>query len=284
VALLALAARIVPAIPPWIGYPLCTVLGALVGPRLPIWPRVRANLRVIMPEAHEAEREAAARRVLIHYFKNYFDLFRFHTLTPAARDATLQATGEEHVRAALAQGRGLLMVAPHCGSYTIVFGPAVRRFDTEALLIVEQLADPRLHQLMNAVRQMPGMQIEPLGPAAGRKVLQALRRNQIVVLGGDRAIAEAALTVDLFGRPTPLPSGPAALALRTGAPLMTAFSQRLPDNRLSAHYYPAFSLTPSGDHERDLRDATQKIAYSMQAYIRHDPSQWMVGEEVWPNP
>lgn len=282
-ALLSLVAKIVPRIPEQIGYPLCTALGASLGPLLPVWPHVLANLRVTMADAHEAERVAAARRVMIHYFKNYYDLFRYHTLTPDALLATLHMVDADNVRAALAQGRGLLMIAPHCGSYTIVFGPAVRHLDTQALLIVEQLADPRLHRLMNTVRQMPGVDIEPLGPAAGRKVLRALRQNQIVVLGGDRAIAEASLDVDFFGRPTAMPSGPAALALRTGAPLMTAFCQRMPDNTLVAHFDPAYTLTRSDDHERDLRDAVQKIAYSMQTYIRRDPSQWIVGEEVWRN-
>lgn len=283
VALLELATRVLPRVPPRIGYPLCVVLGATLGPQLPVWPNVRANLRVTMPEAHEAERAAAAGRVLSHYFKNYYDLFRFHTLTPATLDAMLEPRGAQNVESALAQGRGLLMVAPHCGNYTIIFGAAIRLFRTRALLVVEQLADPRLHRVMNSVRQMPGMTIEPLGPSAGRRVLRALHQNQIVVLGGDRAIAEAALTVDFFGRPTPLPSGPATLALRTGAPLLPAFTQRRPDNSSVAIFDPPIELPRSGDVERDRRDVTQKIAYSMQAYIRHDPSQWIVGEEVWPN-
>lgn len=282
-ALLTAALKLVPLVPARIGYPLCTVLGALLGPLLPPWPHVRANLRVTMPDVHESERVAAARRVMIHYFKNYYELFRVHTLTPAALDALATVTGGEHITAALARGRGLLILAPHCGNYGIIFGPVIRHFESEILVVVEQLADPRLHRLMNSVRQMPGVEIEPLGPAAGRKVLRALRQNQIVLTGGDRAIAEAALTVDFFGRPTPLPSGPATLALRTGAPLLTGYTQRLPDNTLAAHFGPALALDRSGDAERDLRDAVQKIAYSMQAYIRHDPSQWIVGEEVWPN-
>lgn len=282
-ALLQAAVRVVPTVPPQIGYPLCTVLGGVLGPLLPPWPHVRANLRVTMPEAHEAERAAAARRVMIHYFKNYYDLLRVHTLPPATLDALVTVTGAENVTAALEQGRGLLMLAPHCGNYSIIFGPVIRRFESKLLVVVEQLADPRLHRLMNSVRQMPGVEIEPLGPTAGRKVLRALRENQIVLTGGDRAIAEAALTVDFFGRPTPIPSGPAALALRTGAPLLTAYTQRLPDNTLAAHFAPALQLERSGHVADDLRDAVQKIAYSMQSYIRHDPSQWIVGEEVWPN-
>lgn len=281
-AILALGARVVPRIPPWLGYPLCVVLGATVGPRLPAWRHVRANLRVTMAEAHEHERERAARRVMIHYFKNYFDLLRFHTLSLAELRAMTAFVGGEHLRAALAQGRGVLLVAPHCGNYTIIASAALRHVEAEALLVVEQLPDPRLHRLMNQVRETPGLEIAPLGPTIGRTVLRALRHGKIVILGGDRAIAENALEVAVFGRPTPIPSGPATLALRTGAPLLTGFTQRLPNNRQVAYFAPPMQFTRSGNDEQDIRDATQKIAYSMEAYIRHDPSQWIVGEEVWP--
>lgn len=282
-SLLAAAARIVPHVPPRSGYALCEQIGAAVGPRVPAWTAVLANLSVIMPTASQAEREIAARGVMIGMFKNYFDLFRFPKLSPEALERTTIMEGEHNVERALARGKGLIMVAPHCGNYTIIFAPTIRRFNTRVLLIVEQIRDPRVHQIMNGMRDMPGIEIEPLGPNAGRAIIRALRRNQIVLLGGDRAIAENNLTVRFFGRPTPMPSGPAMLALRTGAPLLTAFTNRLPDNRSWAMFDPPLLIERSGSLQDDVCDVTQKIAYIMQAYIRRDPAQWLVADSVWPN-
>ncbi|HEY0601291.1 MAG TPA: lysophospholipid acyltransferase family protein [Herpetosiphonaceae bacterium] len=282
-SLLAIAARIVPHVPPRLGYTLCEQFGAAVGPRVPAWTTVLNNLQVIMPTASPAQREIAARGVMIGMFKNYFDLFRFPSLPPAALDQHIVIEGAQNVERALARGKGLLMVAPHCGNYTIIFAPAIRRFNTRVLLIVEQIRDPRLHQIMNRMREMPGIEIEPLGPNAGRAIIRTLRRNEIVLLGGDRAIAENNLTVNFFGRPTPMPSGPATLALRTGAPIMTAFTNRLPDNRSWAMFDPPLLIERSGSLQDDVCDVTQKIAYIMQAYIRRDPAQWLVADPVWPN-
>ena len=280
--LYSIAPRALPYMPPRLGYTLCDVLGAVLGPRLPAWPCILDNLRVLMPTANEAERAAAARRVMIGMFKNYFDLFRFHALSAAALERTLVAEGLAHIEQALAQRQGVLLAAPHCGPYTIVFAPFIRHFATRALLVVEQLADPRIHQLMNRVRQVPGIDVESLSPTIGRSILRALRQNHIVVLGGDRALAAHALTVDFFGRPTPLPSGPATLALRTGAPLLTGIAQRLPDNRFLARIDPPLLVQRSASLQQDIYDVTQKIAYSMQAYICRDPAQWLVAERVWP--
>jgi phosphatidylinositol dimannoside acyltransferase len=157
----------------------------------------------------------------------------------------------------------------------------IRHFNTRALLVVERMVDPAVHEVMNRVRAMPGVDVEPLGPHAGRAVLRALRRNHIVVLGGDRAISENNVSVRFFGRLTPMPSGPATLALRTGAPLMTGVAPRLPDDRTLAIFDPPLLIDQSDTSQDAVRDVTQKIAYSMEAYIRRDPAQWLVAERVW---
>jgi KDO2-lipid IV(A) lauroyltransferase len=278
---LTTAARIVPYVPPHLGYPWCTVLGALSAPRLPRWHNVLANLHVTLPDVSQLEREAAARRVTTGLFKNYYDLLRFHALSPQVLQHTAVTRGWEHPQRALAQGRGLLIVAPHCGPYTIAFTPIAQRIATRVLVVVEQLPDPRVHGLMNRLRQLPQVDIEPLGPTIARTVLRALRQNHAVILGGDRAIAEASVVVPFFGRPTPMPSGPATLALRTGVPLLTSFMQRLPNNRTLVHFDPPLTWERTGDFQADVRAATAQIAAIMERYVRHDPAQWLVAERVW---
>lgn len=281
VQLYTFANTIAPRIQPRWGYALCDLFGAVAGPRLPAYRNLRVNMRVLLPHATEADRGRAARQVIAGICKNYFDLFRFPALSQTELDRIIQVTGGEHLDRALARGRGVLLVAPHCGPYTISFAPLTQRFNTRLLLVVEQMVDPQVHDLINRARAMPGVDVEPLSPTIGRAIMRALRRNEVVLLGGDRAIARSNVAVRFFGRATPLPSGPATLALRTGAPLLPSFMQRLPDNRTAVWIDPPLRLEPTGDTDRDARDVTQKIAYIMQAYIRRDPGQWLVAERVW---
>ncbi len=274
--------KIVPHVPPTLGYAVGWLLGSTIGPWLPAYRRVRRNLRVILPHATEHQRSVHARRAIIGICKNYFDLFRFHTLSPEQLVQYTVSEGDEHVERALARGRGLIMVALHAGNYTVIFAPMIQRFNTRVLLVVEQMNDPHVHEVMNSLRKTAGVDIEPLGPHVGRAVLRALRQNQIVLLAGDRAIGENAQIVQFFGHPTPIPNGPATLALRTGAPLLTAYTQRMADNRSYVRFDPPLQWKRSASLQDDIRDGTQKIAYIMQAYIRRDPGQWLVAEDVWP--
>ncbi len=281
--LFTMAAQVVPYVPPRLGYVLCEVLGAAIGPRLLAWQHVLANLQITMPAASTAERRAAAHRTMIGFFKNYFDLFRFPSLSPEALKRTTVVEGLEHLHRALAGGRGSLVVAPHCGNYTALVGPVVQYLGSPVLLVVERMPDPHIHQVVNRMRQLPDVDVQPLSPRIVRSIIQALRNNQPVVLGGDRAIAENTLTVNFFGRPTPIPSGPAILALRTGVPVVPCFINRLSDNRSLVHFDPPLVFEQSNDRKQAVRDATQQIAAIMEQYIRRDPSQWLVAEPVWPN-
>lgn len=279
--LLAALARIVPLVPPRAGYAMCDILGATIGPRLPAYRNVRRNLQVLMPHAGTREQDHVARRVLIGIAKNYYDLFRFPTIAPTIFQQ-IEFKHPERVTQALHEKRGVIVVAPHCGNYSSIVPVALQRFEARALLVVEQMRDPRVHDLMNRMRRFGRLEIVPLSRTVGRTIMRALHENMIVVLGADRAIADNALTVDFFGQPTPFPSGPATLALRTGAPLLPTLVQRLPDNRAAIAFDPPLSITRSGSLQHDVHDVTQKIAYHMQAYIERDPSQWMVAEDVWP--
>lgn len=278
-------AVLAPHLPAALGFRVAEALGALLAqPWFPPYRAVLDNLRVVMPEADRAHRQLVARRVLQGICLNYYDLFRWPHLADEQLRAAATAQGLEHVHSALARGRGVVVVAPHCGPYTIVFGALIRQFDTQALLVVERIADPQIHAAVNRMRRMPGIEVEPLGPQAGRAVVRALRRNQIVILGGDRAIGENNVVVRFFGRPTPLPSGPATLALRTGAPLVTGCVRRLPDRRAWACFDPPLAIDRGAPAPTAVRDVTQKIAYIMEAYIRRDPAQWLVAQRVWPDP
>ena len=276
------AGRLIPRIPPSFAYPLCVLVGGVLGPLLPAWQAILANLKVVAPQWTPAEREQAARRAIADLAKSYYDLFRNPSLPGAELADDIVLDGAEHVERALEDGRGVILVAPHTGTYSTVVPIALQRFDANGLLVVEQLDDPGVHEVVNRLRRRPRLEIVTLGPSAGRAALRALRAGYIVALGGDRAIAENSEPVSLFGRPTPIPSGAATLAIRTGAPIVPSEIWRRSDNRPWVRFNPPIQWVPSGDRQRDVRDVTQKIAYHMQEYIGRAPSQWMVAERIWP--
>ncbi len=272
-----LGGALAPLLPPALAYRMCDAAGAL-GPALPAWPAIGRNLQAAAPTRTPAERARAGRQIVSHLFANYYDLLRSDRLSAAALAALFRIEGLANGQRALAAGRGVVVVTLHTGSFSLAFEPVARALGAELLVVVEQLRDRAAHAVVNRLRARSGVEVVAVDRTVTRRILRALGRGAAVVLAQDRLIGTGSVTVPFFGRPTALPSGAATLALRTGAPLVPAYVSRLPDGRGRIVIDPPL-LLPDGPDA--VQRTTAALARVLEGYIRADPSQWLLTNDVW---
>lgn len=275
-----LASRLLPYVPPRLGYALCERL-SIFAPLLPVWGQILENLRYVLPKAPAASLRHHARQVVANLLKNYYELLRLHAVSAAELDRIVEVRGLENLLDALEQGKGLLVAMPHIGNLSLVAEPVAARAGQPILVVVEHMRDPGLHELLNNLRRRRNVEVVELGPSAVRAVLAGLRANKIVVLATDRAVAGATVDLEFFGRPARVPSGPATLALRTGAPLLTAYTYRRPDNCSVVVVDPPLRLERDGNLREQVYHTMQAIMRIFESYIRRRPSQWLITEPIW---
>ncbi len=111
-------------------------------------------------------------------------------------------------------------------------------------------------------------------------VVRALRQGKVFGLLADRPVTGVGERVSFFGRDALIPSAHIALGLRTGAPVIPAFSLR-DHGRLVASFEPRLPLVPSGDRDADVREGVARWAKVLEEYVRRFPEQWTVFERVW---
>jgi len=273
---------VLPHLPPRLGYRLAEIGGDLLYASAPaVGRRVCNNLsHILNQEATNRAVKSKARQVLGNLLKNYYDLFRLPRLNLTASAHLVNIDGWEHVEAGLTQGKGLIVASAHLGNIEIV----VRIFAMHNLPVtipVERLYPPRLFDYVCRLRAGSGLRLVPIdGPLLA--LFRALRRGQVVGLAADRDITASGQIVDFFGAPAQLPDGHVRLALRTGAPLVCAFSERLPDNRFVAHILPPINLCRAKDTEADVLDGMRQVISAMEQAIAQRPDQWYVTNDVWP--
>jgi phosphatidylinositol dimannoside acyltransferase len=271
----ALAVRV----PPRLAYPTLDRLGELAWALSPRARRVvESNLRHVVPSWRHRRR--AARGVFRHAARNYYDTFRIPRLSRAELEALVQSHGWEHVDAALARGRGVIMVGAHLSSVGLAAQAIAARGYT-VQVPVEPIEPPELLRLLVRLRAGFGLRVVPLGPKLGAELLAALRRNEVVGLIVDRNLTGSAVTVPFFGAPARLPAGPALLAIRSGAPILPGIALRRPDGRFAGVIEPPISFTRSGSNRKDVDAITRAIAARLEYYIRRHPEQWTVFQPVW---
>ncbi|HET8629078.1 MAG TPA: lysophospholipid acyltransferase family protein [Thermomicrobiales bacterium] len=279
---LALAARL----PRGLGYRL----GALGG-ELYFWAnpghsgKAVDNLAVMLADDPGAPRvRETARRVFRNYGKYLFDFFRLSSLDPDALEEDVVIDGLEHLDAALAAGRGAIMVTGHFGLWDLA-GTILAARGYPASALVDTFAPPALDELVQRTRHRFGLGLVPVEqPGSLRGVQRLLRRNQIAVVVLDRPQREGGVLVEFFGAPAWLPTGAARFALRTGAPVVLGYLLRRPGDRT---YYgvvePPVAFAPSGDAEADVAALTQAIVHRLERLLRAYPDQWYMFRRMWPD-
>jgi KDO2-lipid IV(A) lauroyltransferase len=103
----------------------------------------------------------------------------------------------------------------------------------------------------------------------------------MVALVGDRDFSEKGVIIDLFGKPTHLPEGPAVLSLMTGASIVPGFMFRNPDDSFTLRIEKPIEFTPAGDKTKDFANLMKVYKVVIEDYIRKYPEQWYVFRRFW---
>ena len=183
------------------------------------------------------------------------------------------------MRAAHAHGKGVLLFTGHFGFWEInalVHALALRPMS----VLARPLDNPLLHRLLESTRMKTGNSVI-YRRGAIRRVLRALESNQAVAVLIDQHIQTAdAVYVDFFNRPAATTSALAALALRTGAPVVPVFALPLPGGRFRMVYEHAVD-PPSAEDPDAIREFTQRCTDVLEMYVRRYPELWLWMHRRW---
>jgi len=190
--------------------------------------------------------------------------------------------GLEHLDAGMASGNGVVMALPHVGSWE--WGGAwLASIGYPMMSVAEVLEPPELFEFFIEQREAMGLRIVPLGPESTAAVLRRLREGGLVGLLCDRDIQGNGVEVEFFGEKTTFPAGPATMALRTGAMLITAAVYSGPGRDHTAVISAPISTERTGRFRTDVSQITQEIARHFEGYIRRAPEQWHLFQPNWPS-
>jgi KDO2-lipid IV(A) lauroyltransferase len=225
--------------------------------------------------------KADQRRLIRQVFKSY-GRYWAETLWVRPRrvpelDASLEIVGLEHLRDAAHGGKGAIIALPHLGNWE----PAAlsgQRAGIEILAVAERLANPRITNWFTLLRNQFGITIVLAGRGSMRAIEQGLARGAAVCLLCDRDLSGRGIKTLFFGEETTLPAGPAALALRTRAPLLLGAAYFTPTGHQLI--LQRLELPPEA---KEVAEVTRLIAVGLEQLIRKAPEQWHLLQPNWPS-
>jgi phosphatidylinositol dimannoside acyltransferase len=243
---------------------------------------VERNLRrVVGQDLDQASLDRWSQRAFRAYARYWVEGAR---LPSTSRQEVLQrfvvVEGFEHLVEGMASGNGVVLALPHVGSWEYG-GTFLAAVGYPMTSVAERLEPPELFDYFVDQRAAMGLTIVPLDQSSGGAVMRTLRDGGLVGLLCDRDLLGNGIDVEFFGEKTTMPAGPATLAMRTGATLLTAAVYSGPGQDHHAVVGGPIDLTRSGSLRSDVSRVTQDIADRFESLIRRAPEQWHVFQPLW---
>ncbi len=240
------------------------------------------NQAALVPNASLAEQRRRAKRTFRNLVEAAVDLWRLPSMPRDDFLALVQVEGREHLDAAMAMGKGVVAVTPHLGPYELG-GAWLAQAGYPVHAMVEVL-DPELNAALALYREATGMKLISRNSGV-RASLRLLRERQILLLVADRVVGDGTdgVVVPFGDGWRAVPTGPAALALATGAPIVVGYITRNADRntRYLVRLEPPILPQDSGDAHHDRQALTRRVAERLSLAVQSHSDEWFVFQPEW---
>ena len=245
---------------------------------------LRANLRRVTGR-EGAELDALCARNVAHFSTMLADYF----LCVASRGQVVESLlekwrGYENIEAALALGRGIVLVTAHLGNWELGGALLALRGLPMTVITLEE-PSTELTRWRDAYRERCGIKTIAVGPGhdfAFVEMIQRLRRNEVVAMLVDRPYAGTGAPVEFFGAPTQFSTAPALLWQHTQAAVVPAFMVQTGGRGYLSFADPMLPLNSDESAAAALRRNTERVAAHFETVVRAYPEQWFNYVPVWP--
>jgi KDO2-lipid IV(A) lauroyltransferase len=242
---------------------------------------VYANLRTAFANTKShAEIKKIAKETFSNYGQNLIELFRFPIMDKDQFNHYVKLEGREHVDEAIRQGKGVILLAMHFGSWELANRIGTILGHPYKVLVKGQKKYSRLGELLNSLRNnRSDVNVVERGMGT-REILRSLKKNEVVALVVDQGGRDGVL-VPFFGKEASMSVGALRIAAKTGAPICFANITRLngPYHRLVIR--EPFKLVKTADQQNDLTTNLRQIMNVMEEYIRLSPAEYMWFYKIW---
>ena len=245
-------------------------LGRLVYWALPKRRRIAAiNLGLCFPELPAAERDELVRR----HFGSLGMTLMEHGLTWWASDALVrervEVRGAEHLRAAVATGRGVVLLTGHFGAQEF----AGRAFQLTTP-VIGALYRPNKNALVDAVlMRIRGRAVSLMIPKQSmRRMIRALRQGTPVWYAPDQSHRRSfSALIPFLGEPAMTTTALSEIVRLGDAVVLPVLPRRFPaTGRYTLEIQPALADFPGATPEDDAR----RVNALLEAHIRLAPEQY----------
>ena len=215
---------------------------------------------------------------------------RIFMLAQTTKRFDIRVQGLAELDALIDQGRGVLMLGAHIGSFEILRVLATERPDVKTRILMDRQQTPALTEVLLGLNPKVSASIIDVGAGdtnIALKIHEAAEQGALIGMLADRSRAqETTTTVQFFGRPAEFPIAPYLIASVLDLPVTLIFGLYRGGDRYDL-YFETFAehiSIPRGERQALLNQWAAKFAARLEHYTRLDPFNWFNFYDFWHRP
>lgn len=237
-----------------------------------------ANIAAAFPAFSPAEVRRVRRESVRNICRTMVELLRLPRMSPQELQETADCTALSKLQELASGPQGVIVVSAHFGNWEWL-GALMVAAGIPVYTVARDAPHSLTARLINEARASHGMKV--VGREDLRTMLTVLRAGQVLGILPDQHALEGGVLLEFLGRPAWTFTGPALLAMRTGARVVPVFLARLPDGTFRVEMLPEVEMTDTGDRAADLLTNTRRINAAIEQIIRLYPGQWLWMHDRW---
>jgi len=241
--------------------------------------RLRSNYRRVVPNISERQLDELTKDGMRSYLRYWFDTFRLNKWSKSRIIETTFVVRENLLRDPIATKQGCIIALPHAGNWD----HAAAYFCSTGITltaVVEKLKPEAIFKKFLAYRQSIGIEAISHKEKTIPILMERLNQGKLIALVADRDMSRNGIEVNFLGGIAKMPAGPAILALKTGAPLVTAYIRYL-EKGIEITFDETIKLPVAGSEEEQIKIVTQSMADNFAKRIKDSPVDWHMLQRIW---
>jgi predicted LPLAT superfamily acyltransferase len=212
---------------------------------------------------------------------------RIFLLAHGERDFDIEVHGLDQLEQCIAQGRGVLLVGSHQGSFEVLRALRARSPNVPLRVLLDKQKTPAITELLEALAPEVGeavIDVSRGGAAITLAASEACRAGGMVALLADRGRGHEALRkVDFLGQPASFPIGPWLLANTLQVPVVLCFGMYRGGRRytLSFELFAERIEIPRDARHQALDGVLRRYAQRLEHYAHAEPYNWFNFYDFW---
>ena len=240
--------------------------------------RLRSNLSRTQSGMTSLDLDLLVIEAMRSYMRYWCDTFRLPDWSKKRILETVTVANEHLLIDAIEAKTGVIVAVPHAGNWDHA-GAYFCAKGIRLVTVAERLKPEKVFLRFLAYREAMGMEVLPLDGRVLNTLEERLNQGALVALVSDRDLSRSGIEVDFFGGTARMPAGPALLALRTKAPLITAFVSYT-DTGVHIEFRNII-LPSSGDENSKVKEIVQMTAQYFEDGISESPEDWHMLQRIW---